>query len=57
MRREVAELWSPELGWSPRVVVHGSSGRPVLLVPSSQGAAEDAETFGLVDAVRPLLMS
>jgi esterase/lipase superfamily enzyme len=55
MRRDVVELWSPELGWSPRVVVHGSYGRPVLLFPSSEGRAEDAETFGLVDAVRPLL--
>ena len=55
MRRDVVELWSPELGWSPRVIAHGSYGRPVLLFPSSQGRAEDAETFGLVDAVRPLL--
>ena len=55
MRRDVVELWSPELGWSPRVVAHGSYGRPVLLFPSSQGRPEDAETFGLVDAVRPLL--
>ncbi len=55
MRRDVVELPSPELGWSPRVIAHGSYGRPVLLFPSSEGRAEDAETFGLVDAVRPLL--
>ncbi len=55
MRRDVVALWSPELGESPRVVAHGSYGRPVLVFPSSQGSAEDAETFGLVDAVRPLL--
>jgi esterase/lipase superfamily enzyme len=55
VRRDVVELWSPELGWSPRVIAHGSYGRPVLLFPSSEGRAEDAETFGLVDAVRPLL--
>ena len=55
MRRDVVELWSPELGWSPRVVVHGSYGRPVLVFPSSQGRAEDYETYGMVDAVRPLL--
>ena len=51
----MVELWSPELGWSPRVVVHGAYGRPLLVFPSSQWRAEDAETFGLVDAVRPLL--
>ncbi len=55
MRRDAVELWSPELGWSPRVVVHGSYGRPLLWFPSSEGRAEDAETFGVVDAVRPLL--
>ncbi len=55
MRRDEVGLWSPELGWSPRVIAHGSYGRPVLLFPSSQGRAEDAETFGLVDVVRPLL--
>ena len=55
MRREEVALWSPELGWSPRVVAHGSYGRPVLVFPSSEGRAEDAETYGLVDAVRPLL--
>ena len=51
----VTELWSPELGWSPKVVVHGHSGRPVLVFPSSEGRAEDYETNGMVDAVRPLL--
>lgn len=30
-----AALWSPELGWAPRVVVHGHDGRPVLVFPSS----------------------
>jgi esterase/lipase superfamily enzyme len=55
VRREVVELWSPELGWSPRVVVHGSYGRPVLVFPSSEGRAEDFEAHGMVDAVRPLL--
>lgn len=44
MRREVVELWSPELGWSPRVIAHGSYGRPVLVFPSSEGRAEDFET-------------
>jgi len=48
-------LWSAELGWTPRVIAHGSYGRPVLVFPTSGGGAEDAETFGLVDAVRPLL--
>jgi esterase/lipase superfamily enzyme len=55
VRRDVVELWSPELGWSPRVIAHGSYGRPLLIFPSSQGRAEDAETFGLLDAVRPLV--
>lgn len=55
MRRDVVELWSPELGWSPRVVVHGSYGRPVLVFPSSQGSGEDYERWGMVEAVRPLL--
>ncbi len=49
------ELHSPELGWSPRVVVHGSYGRPVLAFPSSEGRAEDWQTHGMVDALRPLL--
>jgi esterase/lipase superfamily enzyme len=55
MRRDVAPLWSPELGWSPRVIVHGSYGRPVLVFPSSQGQAEDFERNGMVEAVRPLI--
>jgi esterase/lipase superfamily enzyme len=55
VRREEVGLWAPELGWAPRVIAHGSYGRPVLVFPSSEGRAEDAETFGLVDAVRPLL--
>lgn len=55
MRREVTALWSPELGWSPRVIVHGSYGRPVLVFPSEAGRAEDYESNGMVDAVRPLL--
>lgn len=55
MRREVAALWSPELGWSPRVIVHGSYGRPVLVFPSSQGRAEDFESNGMVAAVAPLI--
>jgi esterase/lipase superfamily enzyme len=55
VRRDVVELWSPELGWAPRVIAHGSHGRPVLLFPTSEGRAEDVEHHGLVDAVRPLL--
>ena len=55
MRRDVVDLWSPELGESPRVIAHGSYGRPVLLFPTSEGRAEDVERHGLVDAVRPLL--
>jgi esterase/lipase superfamily enzyme len=55
VRRDVVELWSPELGWAPRVVVHGSYGRPVLVFPSSEGRADDFESNGMVDAVRPLL--
>jgi esterase/lipase superfamily enzyme len=55
VRREVVELWSPELGESPRVIAHGSYGRPLLVFPSSQGRAEDYETQGMVEAVRPLL--
>ncbi len=55
MRRDVAELWSPELGWSPRVIVHGHHGRPVIAFPSQQGRAEDYENNGMVNAVRPLI--
>ena len=55
MRRDVVELWSPELGWSPRVIAYGSYGRPVLVFPSSEGRAEDYESNGMVDAVRPLI--
>ena len=55
MRREVVELESPELAWSPRVIVHGSYGRPVLVFPSSEGRAEDVEWNGMVEAVRPLI--
>lgn len=55
MRRDVVQLWSPELGWSPRVIAYGSYGRPVLVFPSSEGRAEDFESNGMVDAVRPLL--
>lgn len=55
MRRDVAALWSPELGWSPRVIAYGDWGRPVLAFPSSEGRAEDFESQGMVEALRPLL--
>jgi esterase/lipase superfamily enzyme len=55
VRRDVVELWSPELGWSPRVIAYGSYGRPVLVFPSSEGRAEDYENNGMVDAVAPLI--
>ena len=55
MRRDVVELWSPELGWSPRVIAYGSYGRPALVFPSSEGRAEDFEHNGMVEAVRPLI--
>jgi esterase/lipase superfamily enzyme len=38
-----------------RVVVHGHWGRPVLVFPSEQGSAADAESNGLVGAVGDLL--
>ncbi|HEU5471444.1 MAG TPA: alpha/beta hydrolase-fold protein [Actinophytocola sp.] len=38
-----------------RVVVHGHWGRPVLVFPSEQGSATDAESNGLVGAVGDLL--
>jgi esterase/lipase superfamily enzyme len=55
VRREVVELAAPQLGWSPRVIAFGSYGRPVLVFPSSQGRAEDVESNGLAEAVRPLI--
>jgi esterase/lipase superfamily enzyme len=55
VRRDVVELWSPELGWSPRVIAYGSYGRPLLVFPSSEGRAEDFERNGMVEAVRPLI--
>ena len=55
MRKDVVELWSPELEWSPRVIAYGSYGRPVVVFPSSEGRADDYESNGMVDAVRPLL--
>lgn len=55
MRREVIELWSPELGWSPRVIAYGSYGRPIVVFPSSQGRAEDFEDNGMVGAVADLV--
>jgi esterase/lipase superfamily enzyme len=51
LRRDVVELWSPELGWSPRVIAYGSYGRPVVVFATSEGSAEDAERQGMVDAV------
>lgn len=38
-----------------RVVVHGHWGRPVLVFPSEQGSAHDAQSNGLVAAVQGLL--
>ncbi len=55
MRRDVVELWSPELGWSPRVIAYGSYGRPVLVFPSSEGHAHDFESNGMLDEIRPLI--
>ena len=37
------------------VVRHGSWGRPVLLFPSENGSASDAEHNGMLEAVRPLI--
>jgi esterase/lipase superfamily enzyme len=38
-----------------RVLVHGHWGRPVLVFPSEQGNAHDAQSNGLVEAVGELL--
>jgi esterase/lipase superfamily enzyme len=38
-----------------RVLVHGHWGRPVLMFPSEQGNAHDAQSNGMVDAVGGLL--
>jgi esterase/lipase superfamily enzyme len=37
------------------VIAFGSYGRPVLVFPSSEGRAEDFESNGMVEAVRPLI--
>ena len=37
------------------VVRYGSWGRPVLLFPSENGSASDAENNGMLEAVRPLI--
>jgi esterase/lipase superfamily enzyme len=49
------ELWSPAIGDSGSVVVHGHWGRPVLVFPSEGGTAWDFEQHGMIGAVGGLL--
>ena len=49
------ELYSPAIGSSGSVVVHGHYGRPVLAFPAERGDAWEYTRQGIVDAVGPLL--
>jgi esterase/lipase superfamily enzyme len=49
------ELWSPAIGASGAVIVHGHYGRPVLVFPAEGGRAEEWEDRGMVAAVSGLL--
>ena len=50
-----AELYSPAIGGSGNVVVHGHWGRPVLAFPAEGGSAWDYDDQGMVAAVRELI--
>ncbi len=50
-----AELFSPAIGASGNVVVHGHYGRPVLAFPAEGGSAWDYDHEGMVAAVRELI--
>ena len=54
MSRHV-ELYSPAIGATGNVVVHGHYGRPVLVFPAEGGSAWDFENQGMVGAVGGLL--
>ncbi len=49
------EIYSPAIGASGAVIVHGHWGRPVLAFPSEQGRAWDWESNGMVGAVGGLI--
>jgi esterase/lipase superfamily enzyme len=50
-----AELFSPAIGASGNVVVHGHYGRPVLAFPAEGGSAWDYDHQGMVAAVGELI--
>jgi esterase/lipase superfamily enzyme len=55
MSREVAELWSDDLGAAGTLIRYGHWGRAVLAFPSEQGSAWDFENNGMVGAVGDLI--
>ena len=55
MNREVAELWSDDIGAAGTIIRYGHWGRAVLVFPSEQGKARDFEDNGMVAAVADLL--
>ncbi len=55
MNREVAELWSDDIGAAGTIIRYGHWGRAVLVFPTEQGKARDFEDNGMVAAVADLL--
>lgn len=55
MQTTSARLGVPGQDHDLEVVRYGTWGRPVLLFPSENGSARDAEGNGMLDAVRPLI--
>ena len=55
--RRIDAIESPALGEVTTIVSYGLSGRPLLLFPAATGDPFDNETFGLVKALEPFLLS
>lgn len=55
MNREVAELWSDDIGAVGTIIRYGHWGRAVLVFPTEQGKARDFEDNGMVAAIADLV--
>jgi esterase/lipase superfamily enzyme len=55
MRREHVRLYSPAIGADGDLMAYGHYGRPLLVFPSEQGAAQDYENNGMIGAISHLI--
>ena len=57
MHREYKKWFSPSLGRDMELLVHGHSGTPILVFPSSMGRFYEWEDFKMIEALAPQISS